>query len=533
MAIHAADRQLKHVNLHELQSVPWIEIKFHHATGVLMPVHSRCHSGRLAFLPKLFCAVLLLAPISEGSLAAQVQPRNADLLVSSVNVVDVRRGALLPNQDVIITDGMIQRVGPTGTLGVTGVQTIDAAGAFMIPGLLDMHAHMRGDALPAWVTTDWFMPLLLAHGVTGVREMNSDCETQQPRPEQVCLVQMQSWRAEIEAGERLGPRLLALSTSRVDPPWDHEVSEGQARQMVEQFKAQGVDLIKIYTRLSTESFQRIMAESRRLEIPAAGHIPLRITATEASNAGMRSIEHARDFLFDCYPGSGEFRRTSQTQDPPTSLLQAMVREYDPAECDNIFRTLAANDTWYVPTHVTRRMEALADDFGFRNDPRMRYVPQWLAEEWLRDADNTVARDSTPEGRRALMEFYLAGLKVTGEAHRAGVGVLLGTDAGDSFVFPGSSAHDELRELVAAGLSEADALRAATLKPAEFLGVADRYGSIEPGKRADLVLLGSNPLVDIGNVRAIRAVILGGQFLDRERLNALLEQAEAMAGRPLN
>jgi hypothetical protein len=498
-----------------------------------MSLHLRCRPRRPPIFPQLLAAVLLLAPFNEGSVSAQVQLRNADLVISSINVIDVARGNILPSHDVVITDGVIQQVGPTGTLGTIGVHTIDGAGAFMIPGLMDMHAHMRGDALPAWVTTDWFMPLLLAHGVTGVREMNSDCDTPQPRPEQVCLVQMQSWRAEIEAGERLGPRLLALSTWQVDPPWDYEVSEDQARQVVEQFKVQGVDLIKIYTRLSPGSFGRIMAEARRLGIPAAGHIPLRITATEASNAGMRSIEHARDFLFDCYPGSGEFRRTAQSQDPPTALLQAMVREYNPDTCDNIFRTLSANKTWYVPTHVTRRMEALADDSGFRNDPRMKYVPQWLAEDWLRDADNTVARDSTPEGRRALTEFYLAGLKVTGEAHRAGVGILLGTDAGDSFVFPGSSAHDELRELVAAGLSEADALRAATLKPAEFLSMEDQYGSVEPGKRADLVLLAANPLVDIANVRTIQAVILGGQFLDRERLNALLEQAERTAGRPLN
>src|SRR5690606_19761791 len=126
--------------------------------GVLMPFHLRYNSGRLSFLPLLLSAVLPLAPLNEGLLSAQV--RNADLVISSVNVIDVARGSFLPNQDVIITDGVIQQVGPTGTLGVAGAQTIDGAGAFLIPGLMDMHAHMRGDALPAWVTTDWFMPLL-------------------------------------------------------------------------------------------------------------------------------------------------------------------------------------------------------------------------------------------------------------------------------------------------------------------------------------------------------------------------------------
>ena len=140
---------------------------------------------------------------------------------------------------------------------------------------------------------------------------------------------------------------------------------------------------------------------------------------------------------------------------------------------------------------------------------MRYVPPPLLAQWAADADRAVARDSAASGRTYL-DFYRKGLELTGAAHRAGVRVLLGTDGGDSFVFPGSGAHDELGELVAAGLSPAEALRAGTLSGAEFLGLSDRYGSVEVGKRADLVLLTANPLDDISNVREIRAVVLGGE-----------------------
>lgn len=128
--------------------------------------------------------------------------------------------------------------------------------------------------------------------------------------------------------------------------------------------------------------------------------------------------------------------------------------------------------------------------------------------------------------------YEKGLEITGAAHRAGVQVLVGTDGGDSFVFPGSGVHDELAELVKAALSPAEALRAATSAPAEFLELGGEYGSVEAGKRADLVLLDGDPLEDIGNVRRIRAVIFRGELFDRERLDGPLRQAEYAAARPL-
>jgi imidazolonepropionase-like amidohydrolase len=156
----------------------------------------------------------------------------------------------------------------------------------------------------------------------------------------------------------------------------------------------------------------------------------------------------------------------------------------------------------------------------------------LLQAWNQDADRMVATDSSPEGRRAFLDFYHTGLAITGEAHRAGVGVLVGTDGGDSFVYPGSAVHDELGELVKAGLTPAEALRAATLRPAEFLGLTDRHGSVESGRSADLVLLDGDPLASIENVRRIRAVILHGTPLDRERLDSRLRGVIEASRRPL-
>jgi imidazolonepropionase-like amidohydrolase len=141
---------------------------------------------------------------------------------------------------------------------------------------------------------------------------------------------------------------------------------------------------------------------------------------------------------------------------------------------------------------------------------------------------TDAADSTSEGRKMRMDFYLRGLQATGDAHRAGVRVLAGTDAGDSFVYPGSSLHDELAELVAAGLTPAEALRAATLGGAEFLGRTADFGAVRAGRMADLVLLDADPLADVRNTARIRAVVVGGRLLDRAALDGLVAGAEKAA-----
>jgi hypothetical protein len=140
----------------------------------------------------------------------------------------------------------------------------------------------------------------------------------------------------------------------------------------------------------------------------------------------------------------------------------------------------------------------------------------------------VASDSSVAGRLSFMDFYKKGLMLTNDAYRAGVPVMLGTDAGDSFVFPGASVHDELGELVKAGLSPAEALRAATLSGATYLGRTSDFGTVQTGRYADLVLLDANPLDDIGNSRRIHAVVLNGRVFDRAALDSMLASVEAAA-----
>lgn len=471
-------------------------------------------SKRIVSSAALACAAL--------SVTVSARAQDAPLAITGVNVVDVRAGTILPDRTVMVEAGVIRSVEAGGSVPA-GAEVVDGAGKFLIPGLIDAHAHLRHPIAPAVL-----MPQFVAHGVTGVREMGSDCDGPEPEPGEVCIERMKEWRAAIEAGEMIGPRLLALSSFPLNPPWDYEVSEEEARGMVTVLAGREIDLLKIYHRMAPDAFAWFVDEGKKRGLDAGGHPPLRMTSAEASAAGLRSLEHARDFLFDCFPGTAGFRASAMSQNPPMDVMRSMVDDHDGETCEAIFATFVENDTWYVPTHLTRRMDAFADDPAFREDPRKRYVPAFLWADWQADADRMVALDPSPEGRRVVRGFYEKGLAITGAAHAAGVKIALGTDAGDTYVFPGSGAHDELGELVKAGLTAAEALAAGTIRAAELLRVEDDHGTVEPGKRADLVLLNADPLEDIGNVREIEMVFLGGRAFDRAALDGMLRGAEEAA-----
>jgi hypothetical protein len=301
--------------------------------------------------------------------------------------------------------------------------------------------------------------------------------------------------------------------------------EGKA--LARYFKQRGVDFIKIYNGISREGFLGLAEEARALGLPFAGPEPSGLSAIELSNAGQRSIEHSRVFLFNCFSGADSLQR-GLLRISGTALRRRAIDEYDAARCAETFRTFARNRTYIVPTHLTRKMDAFAHDSAYRNDPRMRYLPPPQRFRWNADANGMVRSDSTPAGRTSYMDFYRKGLELTNTAYRAGVPMMLGTDAGDSFVFPGAGVHDELEELIAAGLTPAEALRAATWSGAEYLGRTADLGSIREDAFADLVLLDANPLDDIRAVRRIHAVMMNGRYLDRPALDALLASVESAA-----
>ena len=439
--------------------------------------------------------------------------------ISGATIVDVELGGTLAGRTIVIDSGRITTIGSDDSVDVPQrALRIDARGLFAMPALFDMHTHVYA------VSPLLDMPLYIAYGVTNVRDMQG-C----PRagdPFIACADDKRRWTLEARQARRVGPRILESTSFMANGPgmrkrlgdvphfFGTETPE-EARAFVRHQAATGVDAIKVYDRLPRAAYFALVAEAAQLDLDVVGHRPLGVSIIEAARAGQKSIEHARAFLHESWPGSAELRAAAETGQWREDRRR-MVDEHDPALAQAIFDTLVAYGTWYVPTHLTRRVDAYAEDPGVREDSLLRYLHPLMKWQWLEDVDATIASDSSAAGRQAYRDFYRKGLDLTGSAHRAGVRILTGTD----YVVAGADVHRELAELVKAGLTPAEALKTATVNPAEYFGRQSDYGSVTPGKVADLVLLEADPLADIGNTLRIRAVIFGGNVYDQEAIEEL-------------
>jgi hypothetical protein len=281
-----------------------------------------------------------------------------------------------------------------------------------------------------------------------------------------------------------------------------------------------------------------MKEATSLGMKVGGHVPFRAGSLGAARMNYRSIEHARDLLYDCSRYGPTFRareaayadgEAGASRPPNLERLARTVTEFDRPRCLSLLKELARVGVYYTPTHVTRQMEALAEEPTFRADPSRKYVSRKRNKSW--DADLTETAALPAEERNALRAFFRHGLVITGLAHKAGLPIMAGTDANDTMIVPGFSLHRELALLVEAGLSSMDALRAATTVPALYLGRAADLGGIAPGMEADLVLLRANPLQNIANSGSVEMVVTNGRSFSRAELDDLLAKVEAAMSSP--
>lgn len=456
-------------------------------------------AGAVALLLLLFAA-LLWWPFSNAPLPDQGQDR----VIVGVRVVDVIAGTVGSPVSVEIRGGRIAAIG-TG-LAPTDVPPVDGRGAFLVPGFWDMHVHSF-QASP-----QMHFPLWVANGITTVRDM-MDCPEERDSL-MACVADKRRWNADVAAGQLVAPHIVETASYFFENP---DLLPPEARARVRAYKARGVDAIKIYNRLPAAAYHAVAAEAASQQLRLVGHLPKAIDLETAIDAGQISFEHAHVLPRHCFARADELRRGELDGMAPTALAEMIVAGYARSRCDAAFARMRQAGAWHVPTHVTREEDARAGDPAFTNDVRLGYLDPLSRWAWHDDLAGTRSLYPGKRGQRALRRYFEHGLRLTGAAHRAGVGILVGTDT----AIGGFRYHDEMAHLVRAGLTPADVLRAATINAARYAGLADSAGSVAVGKRADLVLLDANPLADIGNARRIRAVIQGGRLYDRPRLDALL------------
>jgi imidazolonepropionase-like amidohydrolase len=452
------------------------------------------------------------------------------LVLVGVNVVDVTGGSTQDNVTVVIKADRIVSIAKRGFIALgRDVQLVNASGKFLIPGLWDMHVHLLQSS-SATEAREITVPLLVANGITGVRDMGGDLE------------QLKQLHSEFESGRGLGPRMVFSGPMIDGDPPRYPASIGvrtanEARAAVGRVKRGGADFIKVQSQLSRDAFFAVADESRRLKIPFAGHVPDAVTAAEASRAGQRSVEHLTGIEEACSAAEDDVRKDDATfaargnhtagEDNAygAARRRKLISTYSPQKTQALAAVLDKNQTWLTPTLVFQDRLRHADE-DLLSDTHFRYVTANRRSQWEKERTEFLSgRD--PDNLQSWKNFLAQQYREVRDLHSAGVKFMAGTDSGGFFLVPGFALHEEMRLLTRAGFTAMEALQAAIASPARFLG-RDDLGSAQPGNLADLVLLEADPRRDIANIDKIWGVVLRGKYLSREDLDRMLKHAATAA-----
>jgi len=454
--------------------------------------------------------LLLWAAVAQASSL----PERWIIAITEVTVIDVEHGRSVGPRTVLIEGSRIVAIGKPADVRISAnAQRVAGRGRFLIPGLVDMHVHLFNNASHR-PPNDWSFPLFIANGVTAVREMNT-------LP--TAIVQVNQWRKRLAEGNLIAPRILAAGVAvRGSSPRD-------AANQVEAAADAGADFIKVFSDVPAAHWRAILDAAQVRALPVSGHVPAGVPLLVAAAAGQRTDEHLMQAFEACSTIEAQLLDARRGLDGDALVARRDAEEaqvldaFDQATCEQVGKSLAATGQVQVPTLVVPYEESIRTKEPPGNDPRRRYLRADEGARWERILASITPHDDALAKRR-----WSVASQIVAAFHRTRVPMLAGTDTPMPGVYPGFSLHEELALLVASGLTPREALRSATLAPAEFLGIAATAGSVAVGKRADLVLLDADPSKDIRNTRRIDAVLLDGRLLRRPALDALLAAA---AGAP--
>jgi len=414
-------------------------------------------------------------------LAAAVPALAQDTTVFvNVNVVPMTTRAILARRNVTVAGGRIISIDSAALPRRPSIRVIDGAGRYLVPGLTDAHVHLELDE------RRW-LPVFLSYGVTSVFNLRGE-------PRHLAL------RRDVAEGRAVGPTIYT-SGPYVNLP-DIQTASDAARAAAEQ-KAAGYDFIKIHGNLSPNTYRALADTARRLEIALIGHAPRNLPFDSLIANRQNMVAHAEELLYTHF------------RNPDTTGLGALGPRMREA---NIW--LTPNLVAY--TLIARQIGRSAVIDSMLAFPDARMLDSAMIRFWRAGMYTNRAIETAPGYERNRRFLVL----VTNALRQAGVPMLAGTDTPLPGLYPGRSLHDELDLLVDAGFSTYDALAAATVSPGRFISQrvrgSARFGTIEVGVRADLLLVDRNPFDDLSVLRAPSGVMAAGRWFDRAELVRLVK-----------
>jgi len=432
-------------------------------------------------------ALLLLSVLGPPARAQQAADTAAATAFVNVAVVPMDRERVLPDQTVIVRGGRIVAVGPAaGTAVPEGATRIDGRGKYLLPGLAEMHGHVPPPTAPA-TETENVLFLYVANGITTVRGMLG-------APGQLEL------RERARTGAIVAPNLYLAGPSfngnSVNSPAD-------AERMVREQKREGWDLLKVHPGLTREEYDAMARTAREVGIRFGGHVPEDVGLLHAIEMGQETFDHM--------DGYAEHLRGDEGPLDPAALA------------DVVRRTRAAN-AWVVPTSALWETLIGATPLDtLRAFPELEYMPPRTVESWVAAHEKRLA---DPQFDAAAARRLAANrVQILRALHEGGVRVLMGTDAPQQFSVPGFSLHRELRKMAESGMSPYDIIATGTRNVGAYFA-ADRFGTVAPGERADLLLVDGNPLESLDNLARLSGVMVRGRWLPRAEIEARLAKIAA-------